>query len=101
MIQVYFIPDRHKLEHPLFSIAEQELQVINNLPQGVLPYIDPYGDTMLYIDHINFICDNIQIMMENKERQFCYDKEYNQLKELYEKFKSVISKETTLFLVGD
>lgn len=101
MIQVYFITDRHKLEHPLFCITEQELQVINNLPQGVLPYIDPYGDTMLYIDHINFICDNIQIMMENKERQFCYDKEYNQSKELYEKFKSVISKETTLFLVGD
>lgn len=101
MIQVYFITDRHKLEHPLFSITEQELQVIKSLPQGVLPYIDPYGDTMLYIDHINFICDNIQIMMENKERQFCYDKEYNQSKELYEKFKSVISKETTLFLVGN
>lgn len=101
MIQVYFITDRHKLEHPLFSITEQKLQVINNLPSGVLPSIDLYGDTKLYIDHINFICDNIQIMMGKKERHFCYDNEYNQLKELYGKFKSVTSKETTLFLVGD
>lgn len=61
MIQVYFITDRHKLEHPLFGITEQELHVMNNLPKGVLPDIDPYGDTMLYIDHINFISDNIQI----------------------------------------
>lgn len=77
MIQVYFITDRHKLEHPLFGITEQELQVMNNLPKGVLPDIDPYGDTIFYIDHINFVCDNIQIMIENKELQFCYDKEYN------------------------
>lgn len=101
MIQVYFITDRHKLEYPLFSINEQELQVMNNLPKGVLPDIDSYGDTIFYIDHIKFVCDNIQIMMKNKELQFCYDKEYNQLKELYEKFKSVIQKETALFLVGD
>lgn len=101
MIQVYFITDRHKLEHLLFGITEQELQVINNLPKGVLPYINPYGDTIFYIDHINFICDNIQIMIRNKELQFCYDKEYNLLKELYDKFKSVAHRETSLFLVGD
>lgn len=101
MIQVYFITDRHKLEHLLFGITEQELQVMNNLPKGVLPDINPYGDTIFYIDHINFVCDNIQIMIENKELQFCYDKEYKQLKELYEKFNSVIPKETALFLVGD
>lgn len=101
MIQVYFITDRHKLEHPLFGITEQELQVMNKLPKGVLPDIDPYGDTIFYIDHINFICNNIQIMIENKELQFYFDKEYNQLKELYKKFKSVIPKETALFLVGD
>ena len=46
MIQVYFITDRHKLEHPLFGITEQELQVMNNLPEGDAN-IDPYGDTML------------------------------------------------------
>ncbi|WP_285815480.1 hypothetical protein [Phocaeicola sartorii] len=101
MIQVYFITDRHRLENPLFGITEQELQVINNLPKGVLPYIDPYGDTQLYTDHISFICDNIHIMMENKERHFLYDKEYNLLKQLYKNFKSVSHKETTLLLVGD
>ena len=53
MIQVYFITDRHKLEHPLFGITEQELQVMNNLPKGVLPDIDPYGDTIFYIDHFS------------------------------------------------
>ena len=46
----------------MFGITEQELQVMNNLPKGVLPDIDPYGDTIFYIDHINFVCDNIQIM---------------------------------------
>lgn len=101
MIQVYFITDRDRLEHPLFGITEQELKVINSLPKGVLPYIDPFGDTMLYTDHINFICEHIQIMMKDKEQQFRYDKCYTLLKELYGKFKSVTPIETTLFLVGD
>lgn len=101
MIQVYFITDRHRLKHSLFGITEQELQIINNLTKGALPYIDPYGDTILYTDHIRFVCDNIQIMLGNKELQFCYDKEYRQLKELYEKFKSVTHKDTSLLLVGD
>lgn len=70
MIQVYFITDRHKLEHPLFGITEQELQVMNNLPKGVLPDIDPYGDTIFYIDHIKFVCDNIQIMIEIRSFNF-------------------------------
>ena len=51
MIQVYFLPDRPKLEHPLFCITEQELQGINNWSQGLLPYIDPYGLSLIHIYH--------------------------------------------------
>lgn len=101
MIQVYFITDRHKLDNLLFSVSEQELEIINNLAKGVLPYIDPYGDTILYTDHVLFICNKIQVMVEDKERQFCYDRHYHILKELYDKLKSIAPKKTDLFLVGD
>lgn len=91
---------RHKSVEPLFPISEQELDIIRSFSKGLLPFIDPYGDMILYPDHIRYIQDHIVKQLDNKESCFCYDKEYYALKNLQKNFYKLV-KDSAILLLGD
>ena len=101
MIDVYYTKDKHKQGGRLFGISEQELRLIESMPEGRISSIDPYGDTRLKAIHIEFITQYFFAKLKVKEQQHCHDGDYALLKRLYDKFKSIILNNDGITCYGD
>lgn len=100
-VSVHLIDDR-KGKHVLFSLSDKEVFLLSE--ECLYPLfgcrIDDYGKTFLYPCHILAIQDFLTQRIIDKEKAYCYDRDYATLISLWERFAN-FSSDTSLFLLGD
>ena len=100
-VSVHPIDDR-KGKHVLFSLSDKEVFLLSE--ECLYPLfgcrIDDYGKTFLYPCHILAIQDFLTQAIIDKEKAYCYDRDYATLISLWERFAN-FSSDTALFLLGD
>ena len=98
---VYPIEDRQG-KHELFCLSDKEVFLLSE--ECLYPLfgcrIDDYGKTFLYPCHILAIQDFLTQAIIDKEKEYCYDRDYVILHSLWERFVN-ISSDISLFLLGD
>ena len=98
---VYPMEDRRG-KHELFCLSDKEVFLLSE--ECLYPLfgcrIDDYGKTFLYPCHILAIQDFLTQRIINKEKAYCYDRDYAILYSLWERFVN-FSSDTSLFLLGD
>ena len=100
-VSVHPIEDRQG-KHELFFLSDKEVFLLSE--ECLYPLfgcrIDDYGKTFLYPCHILAIQDFLTQRIINKEKAYCYDRDYAILYSLWERFVN-FSSDTSLFLLGD
>ena len=100
-VSVHPIDDR-KGKHELFSLSDKEVFLLSE--ECLYPLfgcrIDDYGKTFLYPCHILAMQDFLTQRIIDKEKAYCYDRDYVTLHSLWERFVN-ISSDISLFLLGD
>ena len=100
-VSVHPIDDR-KGKHVLFSLSDKEVFLLSE--ECLYPLfgcrIDDYGKTFLYPCHILAIQDFLTQRIIDKEKAYCYDRDYVTLISLWERFVN-FSSDISLFLLGD
>ena len=94
--------DDRKGNHILFSLSAKEVFLLSE--ECLYPLfgcrIDDYGKTFLYPCHILAIQDFLTQRIIDKEKAYCYDRDYATLISLWERVAN-FSSDTALFLLGD
>ena len=100
-VSVHPIEDRQG-KHELFSLSDKEVFLLSEECLYLLfgCRIDDYGKTFLYPCHILAIQDFLTQRIIDKEKAYCYDRDYVILHSLWERFVN-ISSDISLFLLGD
>ena len=100
-VSVHLIDDR-KGKHVLFSLSDKEVFLLSE--ECLYPLfgcrIDDYGKTFLYPCHILAIQDFLTQRIIDKEKAYCYDRDYVTLHSLWERFVNIPTG-ISLFLLGD
>ena len=100
-VSVHPIEDRQG-KHELFFLSDKEVFLLSE--EFLYPLfgcrIDDYGKTFLYPCHILAIQDFLTQRIIDKEKAYCYDRDYVTLHSLWERFVN-ISSDISLFLLGD
>ena len=100
-VSVHPIEDRQG-KHELFSLSDKEVFLLSE--EFLYPLfgcrIDDYGKTFLYPCHILAIQDFLTQAIIDREKAYCYDRDYVTLHSLWERFAD-ISSDISLFLLGD
>ena len=100
-VSVHPIEDRQG-KHELFFLSDKEVFLLSE--ECLYPLfgcrIDDYGKTFLYPCHILAIQDFLTQAIIDREKAYCYDRDYVTLHSLWERFAD-ISSDISLFLLGD
>lgn len=100
-VSVRPIEDRQG-KHELFVLSDKEVFLLSE--ECLYPLfrcrIDDYGQTFLYPCHILAVQDFLTQRIIDKEKAYCYDRDYMTLHFLWERFAD-ISSDISLFLLGD
>lgn len=100
-VSMHPIEDRQG-KHELFFLSDKEVFLLSE--ECLYPLfgcrIDDYGKTFLYPCHILAIQDFFTQAIIDKEKAYCYDRDYVTLHSLWERFVN-ISSGISLFLLGD
>lgn len=100
-VSMHPIEDRQG-KHELFFLSDKEVFLLSE--ECLYPLfgcrIDDYGKTFLYPCHILAIQDFLTQAIIDKEKAYCYDRDYVTLHSLWERFVN-ISSGISLFLLGD